>query len=63
MNFTFTNDGNDKSYESAIEVLFEENYTGVYRKAFSILSDMELAKDATQETLCRAFLEMDTNVI
>ncbi len=60
MNFTFTNDGNDKSYENAIEVLFEENYNRVYKKSVSILSDVELAKDATQETFYRAFLKMDT---
>jgi hypothetical protein len=44
VNFTFTNDGNDKSYENAIEVLFEENYNRVYKKSVSILSDVELAK-------------------
>lgn len=55
-----TYDENDKSYEVAIEVLFEENYERVYRTAASILTDSELAKDATQETLVRAFLKMGT---
>ena len=60
MIFTFTSDGEDKGYENAIEILFEENYDRVYRKASSILSDTELAKDAAQETFFRAFLKMDT---
>lgn len=60
MFFAFANDGEDKGYEYAIEILFGENYDKVYRKASSILSDAELAKDATQETFLRAFSKMDT---
>jgi len=60
MFFTFTNDREDKGFENAIEILFEENYDRVYKKATSILSDTELAKDAAQEALFRAFLKMDT---
>jgi RNA polymerase sigma-70 factor (ECF subfamily) len=60
MIFTFTNDGKDKGYENATEILFTENYDRVYKKAASILADPELAKDATQETFFRAFLKMDT---
>jgi len=60
MIFTFTNEGQDKGYENATEILFEENYDRVYKKATSILSDTELAKDAAQETFFRAFLKMDT---
>lgn len=44
----------------AIEILFEQNYERVYRKALSILLDSELAKDATQETFVRAFSKLDT---
>ena len=55
----FTNDSDDKNYEDAIEILFEENYNRVYKKSVSILLDTELAKDAAQETLLRAFLKMD----
>lgn len=60
MILVITHDKNDNGYEIAIEVLFEENYEKVYRKAISILTDSEMAKDATQETLMRAFLKMDT---
>lgn len=54
MIFTFTNDMDDRGYESATEILFEVNYDRVYKKAVSILSDTELAKDAAQEALFRA---------
>ena len=60
MLLTFKNDGEDKGYENATEILFEENYNRVYRKAVSILLDTELAKDAAQETFLRAFSNMDT---
>lgn len=60
MLFAITNDGEDKGYEYATGILFEENYDRVYRKAASILSDAELAKDATQETFLRVFSKMDT---
>ncbi|MCX7747220.1 MAG: RNA polymerase sigma factor [Clostridia bacterium] len=55
-----TYDESNKGYEVAIEILFEENYERVYRKALSILMDTDMAKDATQETLLKAFLKMDT---
>lgn len=55
-----TYEENNKGYNIAIEILFEENYQRVYRKALSILTDREMAKDATQETFMRAFLKMDT---
>lgn len=60
MILTLTNGSRNKDYENAIEVLFEENYKLVYKKTKSILSDVELAKDATQETFFRAFLKMNT---
>jgi RNA polymerase sigma-70 factor (ECF subfamily) len=60
MAFPFTKDGRDKDYENAINVLFEENYAKVYKKIASILYDVELAKDATQETFMRAFSKLDT---
>lgn len=60
MVFHFTGGGKDRDYEDAIEVLFSENYEKVYKKAFSILLDTELAKDATQETFFRAFSKLHT---
>ncbi|MDD4297619.1 MAG: RNA polymerase sigma factor [Ruminiclostridium sp.] len=49
-----------RGYDDTTETLFAENYNRVYKKAFFILSDVELAKDATQETFIRAFLKLDT---
>jgi RNA polymerase sigma-70 factor, ECF subfamily len=60
MVFSSTKDGKDNGYEEAIEVLFQENYARVYKKVFSILSDTDLAKDATQETFMRAFSKLNT---
>ncbi len=45
---------------TAIEILFEQNYEKMYKKAVSILLDAELAKDATQEAFVRAFSKLDT---
>lgn len=56
----FTDDVNIKGYKNITEVLFTENYDKVYKIAVSILSDVELAKDAAQETFYRAFLKIDT---
>ena len=56
----FFNDDIKRGYDDTTETLFAENYNRVYKKAFFILSDVELAKDATQETFIRAFLKLDT---
>lgn len=57
---TFTNDNKIKSNEIALEVLFEDYYDRVYRAAFLVVFDRELASDATQEAFLRAFKKMDT---
>jgi RNA polymerase sigma factor, sigma-70 family len=43
-----------------IRELFENNYYKVYRTAFSILYDRDIAYDATNETFLKAFKGMDT---
>ena len=56
----FFNDDLKNGYENTTETLFAENYNRVFKKAFFILSDIELAKDTTQETFIRAFLKLHT---
>jgi len=60
MIFTFTNDGNGKWYEGLLQALFADNYKKVYRTAYKLTFDKELARDATQEAFLRAFLGIDT---
>lgn len=50
----------NNNYEAAFEVLCEENYERVYKKAMSILLDSEMAEEAAQETFIKAFLKINT---
>jgi RNA polymerase sigma-70 factor (ECF subfamily) len=46
----------DRWHEEALRILFENNYDRIYRLALSISLDNDMAKDITQETFLRAFM-------
>lgn len=52
--------GNETIDKGIIKELFERNYERVYKKAFMLLFDSELAKDATQEAFIKAYQKIDT---
>ena len=60
MLFILNSNNSEKWYEGAWQVLYKNNYERVYRTALDILWDVELAKDAAQETFVRAFLNINT---
>lgn len=60
MSFIFAKGKRNQIDGIALEILFEDYYDKVYRTAFSILLDTELAKDATQEAFAKAFNKIDT---
>lgn len=54
------NAGNEMINRCLLKELFEKSYGKVYKKAFMILFDAEMAKDATQEVFLKAFQKIDT---
>ena len=52
--------GREDKYKNVLEILFECNYEVVYKAAYFVTFDEELAKDATQEAFLRAFMRIDS---
>ena len=60
MNTAGRNNIKEDNYNHVLEALFECNYDYVYKMAYFITFDEEMAKDATQEAFLRAFMSIDT---
>jgi len=60
MIFSIDTDDKQKINGNSIMTMFEKSYQKVYRTAFVITSDREIAKDATQEAFLKAFQRIET---
>lgn len=56
----FKKDRSNKLTESEMRTLFIDNYENIYKLAYSIMLDVELAKEITHESFIKVFKKFDS---